>query len=226
MGDTPGGARAPCPGRARPGGPRSYRRAAPIVPPGFRLRVMAFASRPVSGDEPKPESGRDPGSSSRTFTRGSPRNPKVRGSVRASTRACRSAGATPRAAATRGTCQSAISRAHVRIEPAPRGGYELVRYGRRGFRVLRPQPLEVGDHAVAQLLRGRPEVRARRRRGVVSVSTRARRPGLEIGGALEALGDQLGAHHSPLAAHQASPGLVRGTRPGKRRSGPGGRQDP
>src|SRR5262249_4584768 len=55
----------------------------------------------------------------RTFTRGSPRKPKVRGSVSAVTRLRTRSGAIPRAPANRGPCHSAASGARCGSSPEP-----------------------------------------------------------------------------------------------------------
>ena len=121
----------------------------------------------------------------------------MRGSTRASHERCTSLDGRPRAAATRGTCQSAAAgprcgsrplaeavTSSAGPAPAPAGSP--------------PEALHVRRDAVAQLLRRGAQVRARRGGRVVAVAPAADGTGLEVGRARERLADQLGADHAPV----------------------------
>src|SRR5450631_593066 len=95
------------------------------------------------------------------------------------------------------------------VEPAGGRRDEIRRDGQRRFWVLLVQSLDVGRHTVAELLRGGPEVRARRGRGVVPVVTRGGGSPLDVGRIGEGLSDELGANDCSLVvADETSIGLV------------------
>ena len=100
-----------------------------------------------------------------TLTRGSPITPRTRPSIAASTRARTLSSGTPRALATAATCASAFSGEICGSSPEAEvvtasAGIGPVAAGR----ALR---LDVGLHAIEQLLRGRAEIRAGRIGGVI-----------------------------------------------------------
>ena len=126
-------------------------------------RLDQCAAAPACGSSPAPGL---PNCSSRsrfrrsTLTRGSPRNPQVRGSTRRSRTASTSATATPLADATRGACQRAASGLTWGSSPLPDAVTSSTGIAPRRRGVLRTKPVEVCGDAIPQLLRSRPEVGA------------------------------------------------------------------
>ena len=119
--------RAPCRGRRAAGRgrrrPRRGRARASRRPSGR----TSNASRSGSSSRSSRSSPSRSRLSSRTLTRGSPRNPSSGCSVCRATTARTSASVMPRAAATRATWYSAAGRADVRVEPGRRGRDEVDR---------------------------------------------------------------------------------------------------
>ena len=159
--------------------------------------------------------GRAPGSAQHVHARLAEEAEVAPLDLRLDQRLARAPRDTPRARATRGTCQSAACGREVRVEPAGRGGDEL---RRDGAGRVRDSPsasrCERRPRRGRAASRGRPEVRAARGGGVVALLARRRRARLEVAGRGEALADQLRADDLPgLVGDEAAvrPGAGRAT---------------
>ena len=158
-----------------------------------------------------------------TLTRGSPKTPRSRPWTRLSMTCAMRSGATWRARAMRGTCQSAAcgdssgSRPLAEVVTSSAG----IGSGASGFS-LRRRSTSAATRSRSFFDVG-PEVRPRRRRRVVAVAGRRRAP-LQVGRVRERLADELGADHRRPS--RRAPGCrwpCRGTAPGRRRSWPADR---